>query len=73
MVSHELPGALVIVTKSAVMNMLATPSISNSSLTKASSVSAPRTKVDGPPTGTPTANFIAFGFGVGAGCTGIGN
>jgi len=55
------------VTKSAVMKMLATPSRDRTSAAISLSVSCPRTNVAGPPTGLPTGNFIALGFGVGAG------
>lgn len=52
------------VTKSAVKKTLATPSRANSSVTNPSSASAPFTYVPGPPTGWPTENLSAFGFGV---------
>lgn len=52
------------VTKSAVKNTLATPSRPRRSARKASSGAEPLTKVPGPPTGWPTANFMALGFGV---------
>lgn len=55
----------MIVTKSAVMNRLATPSMDNSSVATSLSVGLPATNVAGPPTGFPTGNFIAFGLGVG--------
>lgn len=60
------------VTKSAVMNMLETPSTWNRALASGSSLSTPLTNVSGPPTDSPTENFMALGFGVGAGRTGIG-
>ena len=59
------------VTKSAVMKMLPTPSSDRSCLATSLSVSCPFTNVAGPPTGRPTGNFIAFGFGVGVGSIGI--
>lgn len=59
------------VTKSAVKNTLATPSSSNKEVRNSSSVSAPFTYVPGPPTGSPTENLRAFGFGVGSTVTGI--
>ncbi len=61
----------MIVTKSAVMKMLATPATANRALATALSVSWPATKVAGPPTGSPTENFMALGFGVGRALTGI--
>lgn len=60
------------VTKSAVMNKLVTPSISSSSFATGLSPAEPLTYVVGGPTGSPTANFMALGFGVGDCCTGIG-
>jgi len=60
------------VTKSAVMNKLATPSISRSLLATGLSAAEPLTYVVGGPTGSPTANFMAFGLGVGDCCMGIG-
>lgn len=64
MVSQSPSGYLVTVTKSAVMNTLATPSISNRSAATGSSAADPATNVLGSPTLTPTVNFIACGFGV---------
>lgn len=52
------------VTKSAVKNTLPTPSSASRSDTYLSSGDEPLTYVPGPPTGSPTVNFIAFGFGV---------
>lgn len=52
------------VTKSAVKNTLATPSRARRSERYTSPGAAPLTKVPGPPTGRPTANFLALGFGV---------
>lgn len=60
------------VTKSAVMNTLTTPSISRISAAVGSSTWPLALKVAGPPTGSPTVNFMAFGLGVGSGETGIG-
>ena len=64
--SQEPVGVLEMVTKSAVKNRLATPSSSRMGATNGSVASAPLTYVPGPPTGIPTVNFIAFGFGVGS-------
>lgn len=69
--SHEPPGALVTVTKSAVMKMLETPSSAVSSAAMGLSAGLPATKVAGPPTGLPTMNFIALGLGVGVGLIAI--
>lgn len=52
------------VTKLAVKNTLATPSSAKRSLRKGSSGSEPLTYVPGPPTGDPTVNLKALGFGV---------
>lgn len=71
MSSQLASGSLVTVTKSAVMKTLATPSIPSRPLPIGSSVSWPALKVAGPPTGRPTENFIAFGFGVGSAVTGM--
>ena len=71
-VSHEASGVLEMVTKSAVMKKLVTPSTARSRVASGSSVDAPATKVLGPPTGTPTENFIALGLGVGPADTGMG-
>lgn len=54
------------VTKSAVRNTLATPLRSSNARTQGSSGSDPLRCVPGPPTGSPTVNFVAFGFGVGS-------
>ena len=69
--SHEASGVFEMVKKSAVMKKLVTPSMASSWLASGSSVGAPATKVLGPPTGTPTENFIAFGLGVGPADTGM--
>ena len=61
--SHWASGVRVTVTKSAVMNTEATPSRSKIGAIR-SSASAPDVNVAGPPTGVPTVNFKAFGFGV---------
>lgn len=68
-VSHDASGVFDKVTKSAVMKMLVTPSISRSAAIVASSVFVPATNVAGPPTSTPTPNFRAFGLGVLDTCT----
>ena len=65
MSSHSTVGDLVIVKKSAVKKMLATPSMAISSVRYSSEASLPDLTVPGPPTGCPTMNFIAFGLGVG--------
>lgn len=59
------------VTKSAVKNTLATPSSSSSCARNSSSGFEPLTTVPGPPTGSPTENLRALGFGVGSTVTGI--
>ena len=59
------------VTKSAVMKMLVTPSNASNERANDSAGSLPTTCVVGPPTGFPTVNFIAFGFGEGATETGM--
>lgn len=59
------------VTKSAVMKMLVTPGSESRSPTKASSGSLPLVWVVGPPTGVPTENRIALGFGDGLTVTAI--
>ncbi len=64
MSSQAASGSLDSVTKSAVMNTLVTPSSSSSWAAVTSSASVPATKVDGPPTGTPTVNLRALGLGV---------
>jgi hypothetical protein len=60
------------VTKSAVMKMLVTPGMASNPAATGSSGAEPATKVAGPPTGSPTENFAALGFGVGATLTGMG-
>jgi len=69
--SQEESGVLEMVTKSAVMKMLVTPGMSRSPAANGSSGLEPATKVAGPPTGSPTENLAAFGFGVGATLTGM--
>lgn len=59
------------VTKSAVMNRLVTPSNASSGPANGSLSSLPGTKVFGPSTGWPTVNFSALGFGVGSIVTGM--
>lgn len=59
------------VTKSAVMKRLVTPSKANSGPANGSSSSLPATNVFGPSTGRPTVNFSALGFGVGSMETGM--
>jgi hypothetical protein len=71
--SQEESGAFEMVTKSAVMKMLVTPAMPSSPAANGSSGLDPATNVWGPPTGCPTENFAAFGFGVGATLTGIGH
>lgn len=66
MSSQSASGVLVTVTKSAVMKTLTTPSISSKPAAAGSSGVSPAEKVAGPPTGLPTVNFIALGFGVGS-------
>lgn len=66
MSSHEESGVLEIVTKSAVMNKLVTPSSASKGPANGSSSCCPATKVFGPSTGWPTVNFKAFGLGVGS-------
>lgn len=61
----------MIVTKSAVMNKLVTPTSCSNSLATELSLCFPLTYVVGAPTGSPTVNFMAFGFGVGDCCTGM--
>lgn len=70
--SHDESGVLEIVTKSAVMNRLVTPSNASSGPAKGSSSSWPVTKVLGPSTGRPTVNFRALGLGVGSIMTDMG-
>ncbi len=48
------------------MNMLVTPSSSRMADAIGLSVGWPATNVAGPPTGVPTENLMAFGFGVGS-------
>lgn len=64
MASQREAGSLVIVTKSAVMNTLVTPSIPRSAMPNGSSVGLAAEKVVGPPTAVPTVNLSAFGLGV---------
>jgi len=61
--SHSASSALVTVTKSAVMKTDMTPSRPNKGAIRSSDPSAP-VAVAVPPTGDPTLNFIARGFGV---------
>ena len=61
--SHDVSSVRDTVTKLPVMNTDATPSSSRMGATATSAVSA-STYVAGPPTGEPTVNFIALGFGV---------
>ena len=72
MASQSASGSLLIVTKSAVMNTLATPGRPSSAEPSGSSVGWLGTNVVGPPTSTPTVNLAAFGFGVELTVTGIG-
>ena len=69
--SQAASGSLLIVTKSAVKNTLATPGRPSSATPSGSSVGWLGTYVVGPPTWTPTVNFTAFGFGVELTVTGI--
>ena len=69
--SQAASGNLLSVTKSAVMKTLATPGNASSAAPSGSSVGSVGTNVVGPPTGTPTVNFAAFGFGVELTVTGI--
>ena len=64
MSSQAASGSLLMVTKSAVKNTLATPGSPSRNDPSGSSVGWLGTNVVGPPTGTPTVNFTAFGFGV---------
>ena len=64
--SQGTSEVLETVTKSAVKKMLVTPGMARSSRANPCSGWAPATCVVGPPTGLPTVNFIAFGFGDGA-------
>jgi len=61
--SHDVSSVRVTVTKSPVMNTDWTPASSRIGATASSALSA-STYVAGPPTGEPTVNFIALGFGV---------
>lgn len=61
------------VTKSAVMKMLVTPGMARRPAASGSLGLDPATNVAGPPTGSPTENLAAFGFGVGATLTGMGH
>ena len=61
--SQDDSSERVTVTKSPVMNTDWTPSMSSIGATD-SSAAAASTYVAGPPTGEPTVNFIARGFGV---------
>lgn len=69
--SQPASGSLLIVTKSAVRNTLATPGRASSAAPSGSSVGWLGTKVFGPPTSAPTVNFTAFGLGVELTVTGI--
>ena len=72
MESQAASGNLLSVTKSAVMKTLATPGNASNAPPRGSSVGWLGTNVVGPPTGTPTVNFAASGFGVELTVTGIG-
>jgi hypothetical protein len=61
----------VIVTKSADMNTLVTPSMASSDPANESSVAIPAAKLFGASNWAPTENLRALGFGVGLGVTGI--
>jgi len=63
MVSQSPSSVRVTVTKSPVMNSDCTPDIRSTRATRSSAASE-SVNVAGPPTGTPTVNFIARGFGV---------
>ncbi len=69
--SQAASGNLLIVTKSAVRNTLATPGSASRAVPSGSSVGWEGTNVVGPPTGTPTVNFTAFGLGVELTVTGM--
>lgn len=64
--SQGMSEVLEMVTKSAVKKMLVTPGMARRSRAKPCSGGVPATCVVGPPTGFPTVNFIALGFGDGA-------
>ena len=66
MAPQSASGLFEIVMKSAVMNMLVTPASSSISEAAGLSAGCPAMNVAGPPTGTPTENLTAFGFGVGS-------
>lgn len=63
MLSHEESSVLLTVTKSAVMKTDMTPSMPNNGAIRSSAPSA-EVAVAVAPTGAPTQNFIARGFGV---------
>lgn len=63
--SQSIESSPETVTKSAVMNTLVTPSRPRISPISGGAPS-PEVCVAGPPTGAPTVNFIARGFGVGS-------
>ena len=69
--SQGMSEVLEMVTKSAVKKMLVTPGMARRSRANESSGEVPATSVVGPPTGVPTVNFMAFGFGEGATITAI--
>ena len=62
--SQLASGNLFNVTKSAVINTLATPGRLSNAWPSGSSGGWLGTYVVGPPTSTPTVNFTAFGLGV---------
>lgn len=64
-------GVLEMVTKSAVMNTLVTPSSASKAEPSGSSVGRAAVNVAGPPTGLPTVSLTAFGLGVDSGVIGI--
>ncbi len=61
--SQDSASLRVTVTKSPVMNTDSTPGMFNTAATRSSAV-AGSVNVAGPPTGVPTVNFMARGFGV---------
>lgn len=69
--SQNASGDLEMVTKSADMKTLVTPSNASSGAAMGSSVSWPAAKLFGASKSAPTVNFKAFGLGVGVTVTGI--
>ena len=70
--AQSASGVLEMVTKSAVRKTLVTPSTARIAVPRGSSVGLARVSVVGPPTGRPTVNFTAFGFGVPSGMIAMG-